>query len=158
MRRFLRLVFHPGGWFLIFAIFAVLSANRAFADYDQRLSLGVGIAQVSSANQAGLMVGAEYEKRLDAFLGLGGGAEYVFLNPGVAYVAVPDVFVHPFGSEFLVSAAPLLEFGSQVGTNVGAQLGTRIPIPLGPISIVPSFDIGLISGGPIYTLGFGIEF
>lgn len=133
-------------------------APSARADYDQRISLGIGVAEVQNPFQTALMVGGEYEKRLDLFLGVGGGAEYVFTNPGIAYVAVPDLFVHPFGSEFLVSAAPLLEFGSQVGTNFGAQLGTRIPIPLGPISLVPTFDVGVIAGGPIYTLGIGIEF
>lgn len=142
----------------IFITLALFPVRPASADYDQRLSLGVGFADIRNPNEMALMVGGEYEKRLNELLGLGAGVQYIFSNPGITYVAVPDLFVHPFGTEFLVSAAPLLEFGPLVGTNVGAQLGTRLPIPLGPVSLVPSFAVDLISGGPSYIFGMGIEF
>jgi hypothetical protein len=130
----------------------------AHADYDQRLSLGVGFVTMNNPSQTSFELGAEYENRIDPMLGLGVSANYIFSSPGITLIAVPDVFFHPFASEFFLSAAPLLEFGSATGTNVGARIGTRVPVPLGAITLYPSFSIDFINGSEDYIFGIGISF
>jgi hypothetical protein len=140
-----------------FADLTILSVV-AHADYDQRLSIGAGFVTMSNPSQTSFELGAEFEHRLDPLLGLGVSANYIFSSPGVTLVAVPDVFFHPLAGEFFLSAAPLLEFGSGTGTNVGARVGTRIPVPVGAITLFPSFSIDFINGGEDYIFGIGIQF
>jgi hypothetical protein len=139
-------------------ILLVCFIQQARADYDQRISLGVGIAQFKNSSETDLEVGAEYEYRLDPLLGLGGFGSYIFSDPGVTFLGAPSVYFHPFATDFLVSASPVVEFGSGIGTNVGARFGTRIPIPLGIMTIVPSFAVDVISGGPDFIYGIGFQF
>lgn len=137
---------------------ALGSAPRAAADYSQRFSLGIGLEHLHGPNETELLLGGEYEYRSDLFLGWGGSADYIFSSPGITQVAVPELFVHPLGTDFLVSVAPLLEFGSQTGTHLGARFGTRVPIPLGVVTLVPIAGYDFIAGGPNFTIGLGIEF
>jgi hypothetical protein len=139
-------------------ILLVCFIQQARADYDQRISLGVGIAKFKNSSETDLEVGAEYEYRLDPLLGLGGFGSYIFSDPGVTFLGAPSVYFHPFATDFLVSASPVVEFGSGIGTNVGARFGTRIPIPLGIMTIVPSFAVDVISGGPDFIYGIGFQF
>ncbi len=134
------------------------AANTARADYTNRISVGLGVADMGNPSQTSLEAAIEYENKFDPFFGLGISGNYIFSNPNILLLAVPDVFFHPFTGDFLVSAAPLLEFGSGTGTNLGVRLGTRIPIPLGLISIVPSFAVDFINGGHDYIIGLGISF
>jgi hypothetical protein len=143
---------------ILIASFVLLSVSGAQADYNQRLSIGVGAAQLSHPSQTEFELGAEYERRVNPFLGLGATANYIFFTPGITFLGIPDVFLHPLASELLVSAAPLMEFGADVGTHVGVRLGTRIPLPLGVISFIPEASVNIISGGPHYIFGLGIAF
>jgi hypothetical protein len=134
-----------------------LFSADARADYDSRFSIGLGIAQLKNPSETEFSIGAEYEYRLDPVIGLGASGNYIFSTPGTTFLAVPEVFVHPFSTDFLLSAAPLFEFGGLTGTHVGCRLGTRLPIPLGVIALVPTLAVDLISGGPNYIIGLGIE-
>lgn len=134
-----------------------LFSSSALADYTQRLSLGVGVWHQDNPSRTDLEVGGEYEYRLNAALGLGAGGNYIFSTPALGLVAAPDVFLHPFGTEFYLSAAPLFEFGSGIGTKVGTRLGTRLPLPLGPLTFIPSLNVDFIGGTTNFILGFGIE-
>jgi hypothetical protein len=143
--------------FLLFCAASIPSLS-ARADYSQRLSLGVGVATFQHPSQVQFEIGAEYEYRLDPTWGLGGFVNYIFTDPGTAYVGLPDFFLHPLGGEWLLSASPVVEFGELSGTRVGARFGTRIPVSLGAITLVPSAAVDVISGGPDYIFGLGIEF
>jgi hypothetical protein len=130
--------------------------HEARADYyEQRFSLGVGIAQVNNPSQTSLEIGAEYEYRFAPMLGAGALVDYIFSNPSITYLGAPEVFLHPFATDFLLSAAPLIKISDT--TSVGVRLGTRIPIPLGLITLVPIFAVDLISGGPDYIYGLGFQ-
>jgi hypothetical protein len=143
-----------------FGLGALFFAANASADYERRLSLGVGFIHMENPAQTDFTVGAEYESRVDPFLGLGGFANAVFYSPTVYLVGLPELFVHPFGTEWYLNGAPIAEFGgpSGFGTHFGFRLGTRIPIPLGIFTFVPTFDVDFINGGRNYLIGLGLEF
>ena len=138
-----------------FLIFATPLAARA--DYEQRLSLGVGVAHLSNPSTTSFTVGGDFERRLDMFLGLGVGMDYVFSNPSIFRLAVPTAYLHPFATEWFVSAAPLFQFQSGTSTHVGGRFGTRIPLPFGVFTLIPSVAVDVISGGPNYFFGLGIQ-
>jgi hypothetical protein len=138
------------------SLIAFFSFSSAQAEYQQRLSVGIGFAELKNPSSTDFEIGAEYEYLVDPLIGLGGFVNYIFANPGITYLGAPQISVHPFTTDFLVSASPIVEFGPNVGTNFGVRLGTRVPLPLGPISIVPTFAVDLISGGPDYIFGIGI--
>ena len=140
---------------LVLISLTFLAALPALGDYEQRLSLGVGAATTNS--ETSFDVGAEYEYRLHPLLGVGAFGNYIFSNPSITYVGFPEVFFHPFTTDFLVSASPVMETGSGLGTHFGTRLGTRIPLPFGPITIVPTFAIDFINGGQDYFYGLGIS-
>jgi hypothetical protein len=135
-----------------------LGSASARADYDQRFSLGVGFVTMSNPSQTNFEIGAEYEYRTDPLLGIGVSGNYIFSSPGTVLLAVPDLFFHPLAGEWLISAAPLLEFGQLTGTNIGARIGTRIPIPMGAVTLLPSVLLDFINGGRDWIFGVGIEF
>jgi hypothetical protein len=120
-----------------------------------RISVGAGIADLP--NQTVFEISAEFEHRYDAFLGLGGTGEYVFSTPAIFTLAAPEVFLHPLGGRFYVSAAPVFQFVSST-TNTGVRLATLVPIPLGVITILPSAAVEFINGTHLYIFGVGIGF
>lgn len=130
-------------------------AGVAHAD---RIELGAGIVTQSHPSETNLELGVEFENRWDAMLGVGGAANYIFSSPGVTLVAVPEGFLHPFGGDFLVSAAPLLEFGSGTGTHLGARFGTRVPLPMGVLTLIPEIALDMINGSNILVFGLGLQF
>jgi hypothetical protein len=99
-------------------------------------------------------IGAEYECRMDPIFGLGGFMNYIFSDPSLTFIGLPEVFVHPLAGDFYVAASPLLETG--VGTHLGVRFATRLPIPIGIAILVPSLAIDFINGGKIYWFGLGI--
>jgi hypothetical protein len=130
----------------------------AYADYTQRIGLGFGVADLRNPSESAFEIGVEYEYRFDPFLGVGGLGEYIFSDPGITIIGVPGVYLHPLATDFLVSGTPIIQFGSSVGTNVGVRLGTSVPLPLGVLTLIPTFAVDIISGGPNYILGLGLEF
>ena len=132
-------------------------ATHASAAYSSRLSLGAGIAAFNNSS-AYFTVSGEYEQRVDAMLGIGGFANYVFSQPGFALIGLPEGFLHPLGGDWYVSAAPIVEFGSGRSTELGARLGTRIPLPLGVFTLIPTFAVDFIGGGEDYLFGLGLQF
>ena len=137
---------------------ALFSTRSAQADYSQRLTLGAGVAYFNQPSKAYFEIGAEYEYRQSAMLGIGGFANYIFSTPSITLIGVPEVFFHPLAGEWYVSAAPLMEFASGMNTQFGARLGTRIPLPLGVFVLIPTFAIDFINGGQNLIFGLGIQF
>jgi hypothetical protein len=138
-------------WLLLFLpIFAQ-------ADYQQRLSIGLGLAALNNPSETEFEVSGEYEYRSSSLIGWGGFASYIFSSPGITEIGLPQFSLHPFETDFLLNAAPILETGQYVGTHVGVRLGTRVPLPLGALTIVPTFAVDFISGGPNYIFGIGIQ-
>jgi hypothetical protein len=143
----------------IFALFCLLvTTTSAHADYTQRLSLGVGIVSFQNPNESEFEFGAEYEYRLNPTWGLGLFTNVIFTNPLIVDIGAPEAFWHPFGSEFLISGAPLIELGQPDGTHVGVHFGTRLPLHLGALTIVPIFGIAFIESSTRIDYGLGLEF
>lgn len=138
---------------VLLSFFVLLPRAHACAN---RLGVGAGLVHIEDPSTTKFEVGAEYECRIDAFLGLGGSGNYIFTDPSITLIAAPQVFLHPLAGAFYVAASPLFEFGSSVGTHVGARLSTRIPLPLGLFVLVPSAAVDFINGTRIYWLGLGI--
>lgn len=134
-----------------------LLSTSVFADYQQRFSFGAGLWHQNNPSLTDFELGAEYEYRLNAAVGLGTSGNYIFSSPPMGLVAAPEVFLHPFGTDWYASGAPLFEFGQAVGTKVGARLGTRLPIPLGPLVFIPSLTVDFIGGTTNFILGFGFQ-
>jgi hypothetical protein len=131
-----------------------LTASESHAN---RAQLGVGIVSMSNPTQTNFTISGEFEHRLDAFLGLGATGSYLFSDPGIGLIAVPEAFFHPLGGDWLISAAPLIAFGSSgIGTHVGVKVGTRLPIPLVAFTVIPEISIGFVNNWNLITFGLGI--
>jgi hypothetical protein len=135
-----------------------LAVQSAHADYTSRFSLGVGIVTFQNPSTTELQVGAEYEYRVTPMWGLGLFADVIFTNPIITDLGAPEVFWHPFETAFLISAAPLFEFGDSDGTHVGVHFGTRIPISLGQVKLIPIIGVAFIDHTTRPDFGLGIEF
>lgn len=138
--------------FLIFLLTAPAQASGC----GHRLGIAAGLVHLDQPSGTHFEAGAEYECRMDPIFGLGGFANYIFSNPSVTFVGLPELFVHPLAGDFFVAGSPLMETGSEVGTHFGVRLSTRLPIPLGILIFVPSFAVDFINGGRNYWLGLGI--
>jgi hypothetical protein len=90
-------------------------------------------------------------------VGLGLSGNYIFSDPSILLLALPEVYFHPLAGDWYISASPLFEFGAETGTHVGARFGTRVPIPVGAATIIPSLSVNFINGGKIYVIGLGIQ-
>ena len=132
----------------------VTSPSHAEVD-GHRLGIGVGIAQVKDSD-AFFTVGGEYEYRMDSHFGLGTSFNYIFSNPNLVYVAVPQGYFHPLAGDWYINAAPLFQFGGGMGTHVGARIGTRMPLNLGALSIIPQVNVDFINGGRNLLFGVGL--
>lgn len=144
--------------FSTFALLLIFGGSPSAKACGNRLGVAAGVVHIDQPSQTSFEVGAEYECRFDAFLGVGGEANYVFSDPSIFLLAVPTVFLHPLLGSFYVAASPLFEFGSNgIGTHVGARLSTRVPLPLGLFILVPSFAIDFINSQKIYWFGLGIS-
>jgi hypothetical protein len=141
---------------ILLAFLASFPAAARGKGCEHRLGAGAGLVHLESPSETDFEIGAEYECRFDLFLGLGGFANYVFADPGITLLGLPEVFFHPLAGDFFVAASPLLETGSAVGTHLGVRLATRVPIPLALFVLVPSFAVDFINGGRIYWFGLGL--
>jgi len=145
-------------WLIAFTGFFVCAVADAHADYQQRIELGAGIVSTNNPAQTNLEISAEYEYRIEPKLGYGLSANYIFSNPGILLLAVPEAFLHPLEGDWLISGAPLLEFGPGSSTNIGLKIGTRVPIPLRSVTLIPEVAVDFIANGPITVFGLGIQF
>ena len=137
------------------SVFALSPSARA--DFSQhRLSVGVGIVHLSYPSETDFELSAEYEYRFTPMFGAGALGSYIFSSSGIALLGAP-VFFHPFEGDLLFLAAPIVEFGSSITTQAGVRLGTRVPLPMGVVTIVPSFAVDFIAGGRDYIFGLGIQ-
>jgi hypothetical protein len=147
---------------ILIAIFAfcalAFSAPAEAKSCGHRLGVAAGVVHLESPSETDFTIGAEYECRLNALVGLGGFGSYIFANPSITFLGLPMLFIHPLGGSFYISGSPIVEFGSGVGTHFGTRLATRVPLPLGLLILVPSFAVDFISGGKIYWFGLGIQF
>jgi hypothetical protein len=132
--------------------------SQAQADYVQRISIGAGIVSVRQPPQTFFEIGAEYEYRITKIVGIGALGNYYFSTPTIALIGAPEIFIHPFATDWLISTAPIVMFGSGIETSVGVRVGTRIPIPLGDITLIPTFAVDFINGGQNYIYGLGFQF
>lgn len=142
----------------LFMVGVVGTSSSVRADYSQRVSLGFGLISSGQTSQTSAELSLQYENRVNALVGLGGGGNYIFSAPALTLLAAPEVFIHPLLGEFYVSGAPLLELGSGSGTYFGGRLSTRVPIPLVALTLVPSFSIDAIHGSRNLIFGLGLEF
>ena len=141
---------------LLFTLSLILSPFSS-AETSNRVSFGGGVIFLSKTSQYQIEVGAEYEHRLNTFLGLGGQANYLFSSPGIGLLGAPEVFVHPIATDWFLSAAPLFQIGTGAGLSAGARLGTRIPITLGIFSLIPTATVDFIGGAHNVILGLGVQ-
>lgn len=144
--------------FAALAVVVGLIPLSASADYQQRLTLGAGLWHMGSPSQTDFELGGEYEYKVDPFFGIGAGGNYIFSSPGTGLVAAPEVFFHPFTTDFFVSASPLFQFGDNLGTKAGVRFGTLVPIPMGVMTLLPSLDVDLVGGSTNLIFGIGFAF
>ncbi len=141
------------------SIFAAAQSTVAKAEgCEHRLGIGAGLVHRDSPSETKFTIGAEYECRRDALLGIGGFFNHVFADPGFTVIGAPQLLLHPLGGDFFVAGSPVLYFGDRTGTLLGVRLSTRVPLPLGLFILVPSFAMDLIKGGPNYWFGLGLQF
>lgn len=138
---------------ILFSI-CLITPTKAYSD---NFSAGLGVIVLGNPSRAEIELGAEYEYRIDALFGLGGDVSYIFSDPGIFELGVPEAFLHPLGNDWVISASPLFAFVSGAKTEVGARFGTRVPLPMGAFTIVPAFTMDFIGGAVDYGFGFGIS-
>jgi len=140
---------------LIFAALLFSPEARA-VDCAHRLGVSAGLVHQDEPSRTNVALGAEYECRIDAFLGVGAFFDHVLSDPSYTLLGAPQLLVHPLGGDFFVAASPLLEFGP-TGTHPGLRLSTRAPIPLSVLTFVPSFAVDFVNGRRLYWFGLGIS-
>ncbi|MGZ3692953.1 MAG: hypothetical protein ACXWQO_01800 [Bdellovibrionota bacterium] len=145
----------PKKYVFVFLPF-LFAVNAEAAGCGHHLGAGVGIVHTEEPSQTSVSVGAEYECRVNPFLGIGAFGDHVFSNPSITLLGAPQLLLHPLGGAFFVAASPLFQFGGY-GTHVGSRFSTRIPIPLALFVLVPSFAVDFIGGHRNYWLGLGIS-
>jgi hypothetical protein len=137
-------------------LLVLFSATQAQADGSNRLSGGLGVVHIDQPSKTYITLGAEFEHRMNPLFGLGGMFNYFFSDPSIVQIGAPEVFFHPLGGDFFISATPLFEFAGG-STNVGSRFGTRIPLPIGPMLLVPTAAVTFINGTKYYFFGMGIS-
>ncbi len=133
----------------------VLTGQQAQALGDNRLSVSGGVVVLTRPSETVFQIGGEFEHRADSFIGYGLQGNYLFTSPGIGLLAAPMVFLHPIGTDFYVSAAPLFRFSS--GVDAGVRVSTRLPVSLGVVSIIPSGSVDFIGGRQNFIFGLGVQ-
>lgn len=137
-------------------IFNSTLSNAAIEKDGHRFALSGGLVYVNQ--KASLAISTEYEYRLEPHYGIGAQASYVFASEAITQLAAPTFFLHPLEGEWIISASPVFYFSAQSKTRIGARFTTRMPLEIEILTLVPTFGIDVIQGGPNYILGlaFGI--
>jgi hypothetical protein len=115
------------------------------------LSLLVSITDETRRDK-GLTLGLEYERRLDATLGVGLVAEYVFGDLDFSIFAVP-LFIHAGRWKFLI--APGVE-DSDLGTEFLLRIGGDYGFEVGRWEIAPGIDVDFVDGDVVPVVGVAI--
>lgn len=131
---------------------AVLIPHQANAD---SFSIGSGVMLLERPSRTKILISGEYEHRTSRLIGIGFTGNYVFTDPGIFLLAVPNVFLHPMGGDWYLNASPVAYFRSG-STDLGVRLGTRFSLPLGLLVLVPSFAVDFINGDKNYLVGVSI--
>ncbi|NDG84732.1 MAG: hypothetical protein EBX52_06795 [Proteobacteria bacterium] len=135
--------------------FFLLLPGTARAIGDNRFALSGGVMVLTKPSQTVFQIGAEYEHRVDSFIGYGLQGNYLFTTPGIGLLAAPMAYLHPIGTDWFIGAAPLFEFNN--GTSVGGRVSTRLPITIGIVSIIPSGSVDFINGRQNFIFGLGVQ-
>ncbi len=135
----------------------LLSPYSEAAGCIHRLGVGVGVVHQEQPSETNFSMGAEYECRASAFLGIGAFGNHIFSDPSVSLLGAPQIFLHPLGGDFYLAGSPIMQFGAY-GTHLGLRLSTRLPLPLGLFILVPSFAVDFIRGQRNYWFGLGLHF
>lgn len=141
---------------LFSSLFVFESAEAAGCVHH--LGVGAGLVHQEEPSKTSFTLGAEYECRTNAFLGIGAFGSHVFSDPSFTLIGLPQLLIHPLGGDFYVAASPIMMFGDAYGTHFGARLSTRLPLPLGLFILVPSFAVDFIRGQRNYWFGLGLSF
>lgn len=142
--------------FLIAGTFLICAGAPSVAACGHRLGAGVGIVHTDEPSDTNVSIGAEYECRVNRFIGVGAFGDHVFSDPSFTLLGAPQILIHPLGGDFFVAGSPLFQFGGR-GTHVGSRLSMRLPIPLALFVLVPSFAVDFIGGHRNYWLGLGVS-
>jgi len=118
---------------------------------NNRLSLLVGITDETRRDK-GATLGLEYERRLDATLGVGLVAEHVFGDLDFSIFAVP-LFFHTGRWKFLI--APGVE-DSDLGTEFLLRIGGDYGFEVGRWEIAPGIDVDFVDGDVVPVIGVAI--
>jgi hypothetical protein len=141
---------------LLIGLSLVISSWAGAEVAGHRLSAGLGVAKFDDNSSAYLTVSGEYEYRLYPALGMGMFANYIFSNPNITLVGVPEIFLHPLTTDWYINAAPIAQFGSGRDTQYGVRVGTRAPLTFGVLSVVPSVNVDFINGQKNWFFGLGV--
>ncbi len=133
----------------------MICGQSARAVGDNRLAVSAGVVVLTRPSETVFQIGGEFEHQADSFIGYGLQGNYLFTTPGIGLLAAPMVYLHPIGTDFYVSAAPLFRFSS--GVDAGVRLSTRLPISLGVVSIIPSGSVDFIDGRQNFIFGLGVQ-
>ena len=115
---------------------------------NNMLSLFVGITDETRRDK-GATLGLEYERRLDATLGVGLVAEYVFGDLNFSIFAVP-LFFHTGRWKFQI--APGVE-DSDLGTEFLLRIGGDYGFEVGRWEIAPGIDVDFVDGDVVPVVG-----
>jgi len=121
------------------------------SDENNRLSILVGVTSETRRDN-GLTLGLEYERRLDATLGVGLVAEHVFGDLDFSIFAVP-LFFHTGRWKFLI--APGVE-DSDLGTEFLLRIGGDYGFEVGRWEIAPGIDVDFVDGDVVPVIGVAI--
>ena len=128
--------------------FAPMTFAESESDENNMLSLLVGITDETRRDR-GATLGLEYERRLDATLGVGLVAEHVFGDLDFTIFAVP-LFIHPGRWKFLI--APGVE-DSDRGTEFLLRIGGDYAFEVGRWEIGPGIDVDFVDGDVVPVVG-----
>ena len=128
--------------------FAPMTFAESESYENNMLSLFVGITDETRRDR-GATLGLEYERRLDATLGVGLVAEHVFGDLDFTIFAVP-LFIHTGRWKFLI--APGVE-DSDLGTEFLLRIGGDYAFEVGRWEIGPGIDVDFVDGDVVPVVG-----
>jgi len=130
---------------------ATFAETETESDEKNKFSILVGVTSETRRDK-GPTLGLEYERRLDAVLGVGLLAEHVFGDLDFSILAVP-LFFHTGRWKFLI--APGVE-DSDLGTEFLLRIGGDYGFEVGRWEIAPGIDVDFVDGEVVPVIGVAI--